>query len=149
MHEISITQTHRLAFIRQHNARRAVRDVPTEPPVDSPQGRVPRITKLMALAIRFEYLLASGAVRDQTELAELGHVTRARITQIMNLLRLAPAIQERILFLPRITEGRDPVAERHLRPITAVLDWQRQRDMWGKLLPHGGDVPGPIPGDAT
>ena len=149
MHETGVTQTHRLAFIRDHNARRAVRDVPEEPPADPPPGRVPRITKLMALAIRFEHLLASGAVRDQAELAELGHVTRARITQIMNLLHLAPAIQEAILFLPRVTEGRDPIPERRLRPITAVLDWQRQRDMWGKLLPHGGDVSGPIPGDAT
>jgi len=130
MYETGITQTHRLAFIRQHNARRAVRDVPAESTADPPPGRVPRITKLMALAIRFEYLLASGAVRDQTELAELGHVTRARITQIMNLLHLAPTIQEEILFLPRVTEGRDPIAERHLRAITAEVDWRRQGVMW-------------------
>lgn len=130
MHETGITQTHRLAFIRQHNARRAVRDVPAEPAAEPPAGRVPRITKLMALAIRFEHLLASGAVRDQTELAELGHVTRARVTQIMNLLHLAPGIQEEILFLPRVTEGRDPIAERHLRTITAEVDWRKQREKW-------------------
>ena len=133
MHETGITQTHRLAFIRQHNARRAVRDVPAEPAAETPPGRVPRITKLMALAIRFEHLLASGAVRDQTELAELGHVTRARVTQIMNLLHLAPGIQEEILFLPRVTEGRDPIAERHLRTITAEVDWRRQGVMWQRV----------------
>jgi len=82
------------------------------------------------LAIHFEHLLGSGAVRDQTELAELGHVTRARVTQIMNLLHLDPAIQEEILFLPRVTEGRDPIAERHLRAITAEVDWQKQRRKW-------------------
>jgi len=133
MHETGITQTHRLAFIRQHNARRAVRDVPAEPAAETPPGRVPRITKLMALAIRFEHLLANGAVRDQTELAELGHVTRARVTQIMNLLHLAPAIQEEILFLPRVTEGRDPIAERQLRAITAEVDWRRQGVMWQRV----------------
>src|SRR3712207_3152134 len=34
------------------------------------------------------------------KVARLGHVTRARVTQIMNLLNLAPDIQEAILFLP-------------------------------------------------
>jgi len=133
MHETGITQTHRLAFIRQHNARRAVRDVPAEPAAETPPGRVPRITKLMALAIRFEHLLANGAVRDQTELAELGHVTRARVTQIMNLLHLAPGIQEEILFLPRVTEGRDPIAERMIRPIAAKTDWVWQSELWNEL----------------
>ena len=135
MRETGVTQTHRLAFIRDHNARRAVRNAPEETRPDPPPGRVPRITKLMALAIRFEHLLASGAVRDQTELAELGHVTRARITQILNLLHLAPAIQEEILFLPRVTEGRDPIAERNLRPIVAEPDWQKQWTGWQQI--HG------------
>ncbi|NIA16123.1 MAG: hypothetical protein GWP08_18840 [Nitrospiraceae bacterium] len=103
--------------------------MPAEP-AETPPGRVPRVTKLMALAIRFEHLLASGAVRDQTELAELGHVTRARVTQIMNLLHLAPDIQEAILHLPRVTEGRAPIAERHLRAIAAEVDWQKQRRKW-------------------
>ena len=35
-------------------------------------------------------------------------VTRARMTQIMNLLNLAPDIQEELLLLPPVTEGRDP-----------------------------------------
>ena len=133
MRETGVTQTQRLAFIRDHNARRAVRKASQEPRPDPPPGRVPRIAKLMALAIRFEHLLTNGAVRDQTELAELGHVTRARITQIMNLLHLAPAIQEEILFLPRVTEGRDPIAERNLRPIVAEADWSTQRRLWKSI----------------
>lgn len=40
-------------------------------------------------------------VRDYAELARLGYVTRARLTQIMNLLLLATDIQEAILFKPR------------------------------------------------
>jgi len=53
----------------------------------------------MALAIRMEDLIRAGGIADYSELAQLGRVSRARITQIMNLLVLAPDIQERILFL--------------------------------------------------
>lgn len=100
-----------------------------------PSGRLPRVTKLMALAIRFERLLAEGAVTDQAELARLGHVTRARVTQIMNLLHLAPDIQETLLRLPRVLDGRDPITERHIRPIYAEMRWARQRQMWRDLAP--------------
>ena len=97
-------------------------------------GNVPRISRLMALAIRFEGLVKRGDVRDYADLARLGYVTRARITQIMNLLNLAPDIQEALLFLPRTVKGRDPIRERDVRPITTVLRWHRQRKMWAKLV---------------
>lgn len=64
----------------------------------------------MALAIRRDQLIFDGEVTDQAELARLGHVTRARLTQIMNLLCLAPDLQEQILFLPVTERGRDAVA---------------------------------------
>ena len=60
-------------------------------------ARLPRITRLVALAVRFEGLLQDGTVRDYADLARLGGVSRARITQIMSLRSLAPVIQERIL----------------------------------------------------
>jgi hypothetical protein len=63
-------------------------------------GNVPRISKLMALAIRFDRVVRRGEVRDYADLARLGYVTRARITQVINVLNLAPDIQEAILFLP-------------------------------------------------
>jgi hypothetical protein len=87
----------------------------------------------MALAIRFDGLVRSGQVKDYAELARLGHVTRARITQIMNLLLLAPDIQEAILFLSRVEQGRGPIHLRHLQPIAHVLDWRKQRRMWQQL----------------
>ena len=92
--------------------------------------RVPRVAKLMALAIRFEGLVRDGVVADYAELARLGHVTRARITQIANLLNLAPDIVEAILFLEPVKRGKDPITERELRPIVAVADWKRQRRLW-------------------
>ncbi len=98
----------------------------------APGGRVPRVAKLMALAIRFEQLVHDGVVVDYAELARLGHVTRARLTQIMNLLCLAPDLQEEILFLPATESGRDTVTEKQLRPIASVHNWRKQRRMYRK-----------------
>jgi hypothetical protein len=84
----------------------------------------------MALAIRFQQLLRQGVVADYAALAHLGHVSRARVTQIMNLLCLAPDLQEALLFLPRIERGRDPIILRDLQRIAAVLDWRAQRRLW-------------------
>ena len=70
---------------------------------------------------------------DYAQIARLGHVTRARLTQITNLRLLAPDIQEEILFLPRVYQGRDPITERDLRPLVAELDWATQRRTWRRL----------------
>lgn len=80
-----------------------------------------------------EQLLRDGVVADQAELTRLGHVSRARLTQVMNLLNLAPDIQEEVLFQPRVEAGRDPITERDLRPVAAVVDWNSQRRMWTGL----------------
>jgi hypothetical protein len=99
-------------------------------PVAVNTGKLPRITRLMALAIKFDGLIREGVVHDYADLARLGHVTRARLTQIMNLLLLAPDLQEQILFLPRTATGRDPVSERGIRRMTAIVRWDRQRKAW-------------------
>ena len=96
-------------------------------------GRVPRISRLMALAIRFDGMLRRGMVRDYADLARLGFVSKPRVTQIMNLLLLAPDIQEEILFLPRTANGKDSITERHTRSIAAAPEWGKQRMMWSKL----------------
>jgi hypothetical protein len=105
-----------------------------EAPAQAPSaGRIPRIARMMALAIRFDGLVRAGGVADYADLARLGHVSRARITQIMNLLALAPDVQEQILFLPVVERGYDPIHLRQLQPIAAVLDWRKQRRMWKQL----------------
>ena len=58
------------------------------------------------------------------------------MTQIMNLLNLAPDIQEELLFLPLIERGRETLLERHLRPIMAESDWRKQRRMWREMHTH-------------
>ena len=116
---------------RGHGARRAI-GAGVKQGCPAP-GRVPRIARLMALALRFDEYLRTGQVVNHAALAELGHVSRARISQIMNLLHLAPDIQEAILFLPRTLQGRDPIHLRQLQPIAVILDWQKQRLRWRSL----------------
>lgn len=81
-------------------------------------GGVPRVSRLMALAIHLDKLLRAGLVRDCADIARLALVSRARVTQVMNLLLLAPDLQERLLFLPQTGQRDDPVAERHTIPRT-------------------------------
>lgn len=100
---------------------------------ETPEGNVPRISRLMALAIRFDELIRSGEVQDYSELARLGHVTRARMTQIMNLLNLAPDIQEELLFLPPTAKGRDGIGERAVRLIVSLSIWSQQRTEYNRL----------------
>jgi hypothetical protein len=92
----------------------------------------------MALALRFDQLVREGAVASYAELARLGHVTPARVSQVMNLLCLAPDIQEQILFLPRTEQGRDPVILHQLQPIAQTLDWKKQRRLWYDLVARRG-----------
>ncbi len=97
-------------------------------------ARVPRVARLMALAIHFDQLIRDGVVADQAELARMGRVTRARLTQIMNLLDLAPEVQEQILQHVPDAETQICVSERQLRPIAATPDWRSQRRRWAELL---------------
>jgi hypothetical protein len=113
-------------------ARRRKADKPQETdrkpaPISSP--RIPRITRLMALAIKFQGMLDCGAVRDYADLARLGYVTRARVTQIMNLLLLAPDIQEDILDLTASVEKAVPT-ERKIRSVAKIVPWGTQRRAW-------------------
>src|SRR6195952_5260348 len=88
----------------------------------------------MALAIRWEGLLSQGVVRSYRELAEAGHVSRARLSQILQLNHLAPEIQEQLLFLPPTRQGFDRLLERHLRAVARLADWEGQKQRsrpWG------------------
>ncbi len=99
----------------------------------------------MALAIKFQDMIDRGEIRDYAELARLGYVSRARVTQIMNLLNLAPDIQEEILSLPPAF-GRGPITERHLRQLNSLIDWSEQRRLWRALRsmrPVGSPISGP------
>ena len=80
-------------------SRRAGRPARPKPATLPPPAHIPRITRLMALAIKFQGMVDRGEVRDYADIARLGFLTRARLTQIMNLMLLAPDIQAEILNL--------------------------------------------------
>jgi len=107
--------------------------------------RLSRVARLMALALRFETLLRTGVVANCAELARLGHVSRARISQILNLLHLAPDLQEELLLLTRPGRGRDPIHLARLQPIAAQFDWGRQRRLWRELRAATGTAVGEAP----
>lgn len=83
--------------------------------MSQPAGRIPRVAKLMALAIRCDQMLRSGAVPDASALAKLARVSQPQMTQILNLTLLAPDIQEKLLFLDPVEEGKPRVSEKGLR----------------------------------
>ncbi len=124
-----ITMKQKVFFTRSERGRRRIEDKPSPSQVVA-SGRVPRVSRVMALAIQFGDLLQSGTVANTIELARLAKVTQPRITQVMNLLHLAPDIQEEVLFLPIVMRGRDQIHEKHLRAICSEFDFSRQRRMW-------------------
>jgi DNA-binding transcriptional regulator YdaS (Cro superfamily) len=83
---------------------------------------------MLALAHHWRGLIRSGVVTDQAALARLVGVSRARITQVMDLLYLAPDIQEEILVTTKAAIGG--VRHRSLLPIAATADWPEQRRLW-------------------
>jgi len=98
-------------------------------------ARLPRVTRLLALALKCEGLVRSGTIPDYAELARRGWVTPARVTQIMNLLHLATPIQEEILSWSEVENDRDPVSERALRRLTRIPMWSKQLELWRRLAP--------------
>ncbi len=82
----------------------------------------------MALAHHWRGLIQSGAVRDQADLARLVGVSRARVTQLMNLLWLAPELQEAVLH-----GGSAAVSvERTLRSVARLPFWTDQAQQYSR-----------------
>ena len=108
--------------------RKVLREGPALAP--APSERLPRIARLLALAHRFQGMLDRGEVASMADIARLGRVTRARVTQIMDLLLLAPDIQEEVLFLPATESGRDAIMLREMRAVCAAVEWKEQRERW-------------------
>src|SRR5258706_3267773 len=102
------------------------------PPARQPDSRAPRLARILALAHKLEALVRSGAVKDYAALARLGHVSGSRVSQILLLRHLAPAIQEHVLFVDAarahlLTEG-------DLRSVAREPNWERQHVLFDNLL---------------
>ena len=87
----------------------------------------------MALAIQFQDMIQRGEARDYADLARLGCLTRERMSQIMELIWLAPDIQHEVLYLPLTSGGRYPISEIDMRKIASPLSWVEQKTEWARL----------------
>ncbi len=96
-------------------------------------GRLPRITQVLALAIEIEEILRRGDAKDYADVARLSGLCRERISQVVRLNCLAPAIQVEVLYLPPTPTGRYPISETALRKIASLLSWIGQREEWVRL----------------
>lgn len=99
-------------------------------------GKTPHISRLLALAMQYDRMLRDRTVPDFTALCRHAGVSKPRMTQILNLLNLAPDIQQEILTLPNIRQSRGYFTERKLRPIAQEPDWAEQRAMWKIINCH-------------
>jgi hypothetical protein len=126
-----MSTSNQVIYSLECGARRAIRiEMPAANHDNLDVECVPRIARLLALAIRMEGLIQERVIRDYAAGSRLGWVTRARMTQIMKLLNLAPDIQEQILFLPPVRG----LNERNLRPISNLIDWDEQRRLFAGLV---------------
>jgi len=97
-------------------------------PIVAPPAPAPRplaVARMLAMAHEIVRLIDEGAFVDQADAACALGFTRARMSQIIDLTLLAPAIQEEILFA-EVGAGRDPVTERGLRRVAATRLWAEQ-----------------------
>jgi hypothetical protein len=102
---------------RRVPADRGVSAMPTRRGLPKPhrEPKTPRMVELLRKAIEWQALLESGEARNQAVISRREGITRARVTQVMGLLHLAPEIQKHILSMPDAVR-RPAITERALRP---------------------------------
>ena len=98
---------------------------PPAPPPE-PVRRPARVAVMLALAWKIREAIDEGVVASQAEVAQRLGLTRARVTQLLDLTLLPVAVQERVLFLEAV-DGREPASERGLRGVVRLDGWREQR----------------------
>ena len=116
-------------IFRRRAGRRVAFDETPPPPPPEPVVRPARVARMLALAHRLEAGIDAGEYADRADVARHLGVSRARVTQLLDLALLAPEIQEAILEMVAV-DGREPLAERELRPIVRCPVWELQRRTW-------------------
>ena len=87
-----------------------------------------RAARMLALAHHIERQIDDGVIADYAAAARALGVTRARLTQVMNLLLLAPEIQEQVAM------GELVLTERALRRVVGEPDWDEQRALVHQVI---------------
>jgi hypothetical protein len=112
-----------------HRVRRGCRKgfVPEAPP--APFRRPARVAVMLALAHQIQRKIDRGEIPDQAAAARRLELTRARLTQLLDLTLLGPDVQERVLALESVG-GTEPLSERVLRPVARAPSWVEQRTLF-------------------
>ena len=116
--------------VAANHVARACRPRGAKPPVES---KTPRVTELLRKASEWRRQTETGEVRTRADIARREGITRARVTQVMGMLRLAPGIQEEILSMPN-NAHRKPVTERWFRRIAVISDHSSQLQEFHNFL---------------
>lgn len=120
-----ITVHRKLSITNANKGRKKLK--PKREAASEPLAKVPRISRLMALAIKYQGMLDRGEVSGITELARLCHVTQPRMSQILNLNLLSPGIQEALLCNEQVSYERPSINEKALRRLCLNCDWDHQK----------------------
>ncbi len=114
---------------KSRSVKLAETPLPAKP---EPVRRPAKVAQQLALAHHLQSAIDRGAVADRAAVARKLGLTRARVTQLLDLLMLAPDLQERVLALEAV-DGAEPMAERTLRAVAHASTWTEQRAAWTKL----------------
>jgi hypothetical protein len=96
-----------------------------------PIKKEPLLRQNLVLAYQIQELFEKEKAKKLGQVGQWLHMTHARISQIMNLLFLAPDIQEEILFLD--DEKVFQLTEHKIRKIPVEVKWTKQREMWNEI----------------
>jgi len=113
----------------------SAKPAPEAPPPPEPVRRPAKVARMLALAHHIQWAIDRGNVADAATVARRLGLTRARVSQLLDLCLLAPDIQEAILALEAV-DGADPMAERALREVLREVGWEGQRGVWTSSLDH-------------
>lgn len=116
------------AFFRHRGSRVTFDQARPSPPAE-PTLQPAQVARMLALAHHLQRAMEGGAVSNQAALAKAYGLTRARLTQVLDLLLLAPDLQEQVLAMEAV-DGRQPLAERRLRQLAICESWAEQRASW-------------------
>ena len=114
-------------FSRGPKGQRRVREAKQTPTVGEVRPKpvpadVPKMTRMLILGYHFERLVRDGKVKNYAEIARLTGLSRARVTQIVNLTLLTPRVQDEILSAGDRNGDPHPL-ERRLRRLPDKPSW--------------------------
>ena len=113
--------------VRYGNGHTFLLGDPPDPP--QPLRKPARVARMLAFAHKLKQAIDRGEYKSRADAARRLGLTRARVSQLLDLTLLAPDLQEQILFLERV-DGVEPTSERRIREIISRLDWTVQRRSW-------------------